>query len=309
MKPVKYTILLLAALVVFSSAVEAEKTVTISRVTYKSTSQLRREQKEREKRLREKREKEAKAREKYNEQKAAYYKKKKAAAAAAEKERSDKAKTARLEKDKKDAAAKKTAREEKALLGKYDAMATEVKMPSAQRAKLVALLRKLKGGSKAPKSRDNQAEIARLTKAYNEATGEKKGIIASALEAARKKSAGGDARGSRADHHRQVMALLTPAQKLKWGGFNLAKDPALKFEGVTLTEKQIKRIRAICDAAAKDLPDEAADIDPKTAAKARKAVLRTVRLQIVFEVLTPEQRTAIQRDDAKKRAAAAAADK
>ena len=101
------------------------------------------------------------------------------------------------------------------------------------------------------------------------------------------------------------MGLLTDAQKLKWRGYKLTKEPALKFEGITLTEKQIKRIRAICDASAKDLP--AAAVAPKAAARAHKSVLRNVRSQIIFEVLTPEQRTAVQRSDAKKRAAAVAA--
>ena len=304
MKPIKYAILLLAALMAFSSAVEAKKIVTTRRVNSGSSSaQRRREQQQREKRAREKREKEAQALKKRREQYAALVKKRKAAANAAEKERVDAATAARLKRENEKAAAEKAAREEKALLGEYETMATEVRMSSVQRAKLVALVKKLRGGPKATESGDNQGEIDRLTKAYNEATGAKKGIIASALEAARKKSAG----GSRADYHKKIMGLLTPAQKLKWGGYKLAKDPALKFEGITLTEKQIMRIRTICDAAAKDLPDEAADVDPKVAAKARQSVLRNVRLQIIYEVLTPEQRAAVQSDAAKKRAAAATA--
>jgi Spy/CpxP family protein refolding chaperone len=307
MKPIKYAILLLAALMAFSSAVEAKKIVTTRRVNSGSSSaQRRREQQQREKRAREKREKEAQALKKRREQYAALVKKRKASANAAEKERVDEATAARLKRENEKAAAEKAAREEKALLGEYETMATEVRMSSVQRAKLVALVKKLRGGPKATESGDNQGEIDRLTKAYNEATGAKKGIIASALEAARKKSAGA-AGGSRADYHKKIMGLLTPAQKLKWGGYKLAKDPALKFEGITLTEKQIMRIRTICDAAAKDLPDEAADVDPKVAAKARQSVLRNVRLQIIYEVLTPEQRAAVQSDAAKKRAAAATA--
>jgi len=311
MKPIKYAILLLVALMAFSGAVEAKKIVTVRRVGSGSRSR-RREKERREKRLREQRAKAIKAQKKRNEQRAAYYKKKKAAYEAREKERLDKAKEAILAKEKKDAEARKVAREEKSLLGKYETMVTEVRMSSVQRAKLIALLKKQGEGKKTVHSSDNQAEIARLTKAYNKATGAKKGIIAAALKAARKKGAPADNgsradSGSKADLHKRIMGLLTPAQRLKWGGYQLAKDPALQFEGITLTKKQIKRIRAICDAASKDLPDEAGDLSPKAAARARKSVLRNVRSQIIFEVLTPEQRTAVQRADAKKRAAAAAA--
>ena len=303
MKPIKYAILLLVAVTALSGAVEAKKIVTRRRTSSKSTAQRKREEQQREKRAREQREREAKARRKRAEQIAANRKKRKAAAEATEKDRLDKMKAARLEREEKAAAAEKTAREEKAMLGEYDTMATEVKMSSVQRAKLVALVKKLRVGNTTG-SGGNQAEIARLTKAYNEATGARKGIIAEALKKARKKNAG-DVGGSRADQHRKIMGLLTDAQKLKWGGYKLSKNPALKFERITLTEKQIKRIRATCNASAKDLPDETAAVAPKAAAKVRKSVLQEVRLQIIFEVLTPEQRAAVQRADAKKRAAAA----
>ncbi|MDP6546692.1 MAG: hypothetical protein QGH60_22180 [Phycisphaerae bacterium] len=311
MKSIKYAILLLVALMVFSSAVEAKKIVTVRRVGSGSRSR-RREKERREKQLRERRAKAIKAQKKYNEQKAAYYKKKRAEANAREKEKADKARDAILAREKKIAADKKTVREENSLLGKYATMVTEARMSSSQRARLIAILKKQQGGKTTAGSSDNAAEIARLTKAYNKATGKKRGIIASALRDARKKGAraaavdvGGG--GSKADIHKQIMGLLTPAQKLKWGGYQLVKDPAMQFEGITLTAKQIKRIRAICDAASKGLPGESSDLTPKAAARARKSVLRTARSQIIFEVLTPEQRTIVQRADAKKRAAAAAA--
>ena len=309
MKPIKYALVLLVALMAFSSAVEAKTIGTVRNSS--SRSQRKREEERRQKQLRDKRAKEIEAYNKRKEQIAELRKKKKIAANAAEKERADKAKEAILAKEKKGAAAKQVAGEEASLLGEYATMVTEVRMSALQRAKLIALLKKQRGIKQIPVSRDNRAEIARLTKAYNAATGAKKGIIASALKAARKKSAPAAApaaaSGSRADHHKQVMALLTPAQKLKWGGYKLAKDPALQFEGITLNPKQIKRIRAICDAASKDLPDEAGDLSPKGAAKARQSMLRNVRSQIVFEVLTPEQRIAVQSADVKKRAAASAA--
>ncbi|MBC8372877.1 MAG: hypothetical protein H8E53_04730 [Planctomycetes bacterium] len=309
MRAIKYAILLLAAVVVFSSAAEARKIVNVTDYRGKSRSQRKRDEQRRQKQLAEQRKKNAEKLEKYNEAKKKYYAKKQAEANAREKEKADKAKEAILARKKAEADAKKEAREENALLGKYATMVTEAGMSSAQRAKLVALLKKQQGGKKPAPARDNQAEIARMTKAYNEATGAKKGIIAAALQDARKKNAGSAAgtSGARADHHKQVMGLLTSAQKLKWGGYKLAKDPSLKFEGVTLTEKQLKRIRTICNAASKDLPDEASDLSPKTAARIRQSVLRRVRSQVIFEVLTPEQRTAVQSAAAKKLAAAAAA--
>jgi len=219
MRAIKYAILLLVALTAFSSAVEAKKIVTVRDYRGKSRSQRKRDEQQRQKKLAEQRKKNAEKLKKYNEAKKKYYAKKKAEANAREKEKADKAREAILAKEKKIAADKKTAREENALLGKYATMVTEAGMSSAQRAKLVALLKKQQGGKKTTPSRDNQAEIARMTKAYNEATGAKKGIIAAALKDARKKNAGSAAStsGARADHHKQVMGLLTSAQKLKWG--------------------------------------------------------------------------------------------
>lgn len=309
MRTIKYAILLLATVMAFSSAVEARKIVTTRDSRTSSSSQRKREELQRQKQLTAQRKKAAEALKKYNEQKTKYIQKKKAEANAAEKERADAAKAAILARQKAADDAKKGVREDNSLLGKYNTMITEVGMSSVQRAKVIAILKKQQGGKKTTPSTDNQAEIARMTKAYNAATGKKKGIIAAALRDARKKnaSAASASSGASADYHEQIMGLLTPAQKLKWGGYNLAKDPALKFEGVTLTEKQLKRIRTICNAASKDLPDEVSDLSPKAGVKARQSVLRDVRSQIIFEVLTPEQRASVQRNAAKRLAAATAA--
>ena len=297
MKPIKYAILLLVALVVFSGTVEAK---VISRTTTgskRTSDRLRRDKERREEREREQRKK---AVEKYKERQAKLAearKKRIASAEAVEKEQRDKANEARQKKVQEEIAAEKTAREEKALLGEYETMAREVNMSSTQRDKLVAMVRKFRGLPPGT-SRDNSGEIASLTKAYESATGEKKKIIAAKLKAAQKKNADPpksskspkSSTTSKADQHKQIMGLLTPAQKLKWGGYKLAHDPSLKFEGITLTDEQIKRIRTLCDAVAKDLPDEAGDVAPAVAAKTRLSVLKKVRIQIIYTVLTPAQR-------------------
>ncbi len=128
MKPIKYAILLLAVLVLFSSAAEAKKAVTVRDYRGKSRSDRRRDKEREAKRLREQRDKAIEAQKKRNEKRAEYIKKKKAEVAAKEKERLDKTKETVLARQKKEIEAAKTAREEEALLGKYATMVTEVRM-------------------------------------------------------------------------------------------------------------------------------------------------------------------------------------
>ncbi|MDP6543212.1 MAG: hypothetical protein QGH60_04425 [Phycisphaerae bacterium] len=298
MKPIKYALLLLAALMAFSGTADAK-------IRRNSTSRIRREKERRAQKEREQRAKAIKAYKERQEKLAAARKKRIAAAEAIEREQREKANVLRQKKIQEEIAAAKAAKEEKAMLGEYDTMAREVRMSSAQRSKLVAMVRKFRGLPPGKTAHDSQGEIARLTKLHKSATGTKKKIIAARLKEIQLKKAkdkktvstgsAKTAKGSPADQHKQIMGLLTTPQKAKWGGYKLARDPALKFEGITLTEKQIKRIRVLCDIAAKALPDEAANIDPSVAAKTRKSVLRKLRTQIIYEVLTPAQRTAAQR--------------
>jgi hypothetical protein len=298
MNTIKYALLLLVAAITFTSAVEAKvvyRRTSGDRSSLKRRRDQKRREDERKKKARAKAIKDAKERQK----KIVEYRKKRIAQAEArEQELREKAQAAQAEKVKEQIAAEKAARQEKLLLGKYDTMAREVRMPSTQRQKLVNMVRKFRGLPPGA-SGGNSAEIARLQRLMKTANGQQKKIIAARIKAAEGKTAApakGSASSSKltgAEQHRKIMGLLTPPQKAKWGGYTLANDPSLKFTGITLSDKQTKRIRPICDAAAKQLPDEASGIDPAIAAKQRKSVLRKIRIQIIFEVLTPAQRAAV----------------
>ena len=294
MKPIKYVIMLLAIWVTFSGVAEAK---VISRRTTGKSSSLRRERERREKRERELRAKALeKAKKEYKKRMEIAAKQRKAriaAAEAAEQEKREK----REEALNKKLAEERQAAKDKAMLGEYELMAKEVRMSSAQRTKMLAMVREFRGLPPNAKPPDKNAELAKLKKAYESATGTKKKLLAQKLEEARKRPESSSAskkapKVSREQQHKKIMGLLTATQKGKWGGYKLAKDPALQFEGVTFTASQLKRIRAICDTAAKGLPDEASDMDPEAAAKMRKTVLKKVRVQIIYEVLTPAQRAA-----------------
>lgn len=283
MKLIKYAIVLLMILATCSVSVEAKRN---NRRESEAAARRRRDRE----------------REKYREwvkKQAEIRKKRIAEAEARQQEQRDKDAEAQKKKIEEQIAAEKAAQEEKALLGEYDIMAREVRMTSTQRQKLVNMIRGFKG-LPVDKIRDNSGEIERLTKLLKTARGQKKKIIAARLkkakEAADAPQAGAKgAKLTKADQHRKIMGLLTPAQKQKWGGYKLARDPALKFEDIELNDKQVKRIRAICDAAAKGLPDEAVETDPDAAAKKRENIVKMARIQTIFEVLTPAQRTAVGR--------------
>ncbi len=297
MNTIKYALLLLVAAITFTSAVEAKviyRRTSGNRSSLKRRREQERREEERKKKARAKAIKDAKERQK----KIIEYRKKRIAIAEAkEQEAREKAQAAQEAKIKEKVAAEKAARQEKLLLGKYDTMAREVRMPSTQRQKLVDMVRRFRGLPPGASS-GNAAEIARLQRLLKTANGQQKKIIAARIKAAEGKKAAptkgsGSSKLTGAEQHRKIMGLLTGPQKAKWGGYTLANDPYLKFDGITLSEKQTKRIRPICDAAAKELPDEASDIDPVIAAKKRKSVLRKIRIQIIFEVLTPAQRAAV----------------
>jgi hypothetical protein len=291
MQPIKYAVLLLAALMAFSGTVEARRG---------STSQRKRDKEREAQRQREKYKQNLEKYKKQQEKLAEARKKRIAAAEAAEREQRDKANEARRKKVEEQIVAEKAARAEQALLGEYHTMAKEVRMSSTQRAKLVAMVRKFQGLPPGA-TQDKTGELARLQRAFDAATGKKKKILGAKLIEVKKRGAATSKRASKPsglskdNQHRQIMALLTPVQKLKWGGYKLAQDPTLKFTGIELTEKQLKRIRVICDEAAKGLSDETGKTPPTIVASTRKLVLKKVRMQIIYEVLTPAQRTIAKR--------------
>jgi len=298
MSKIKYAVVVLIAMTMLASAVEAKKIVTVRRAgTKRQRDREERARRERDKRRRAELKKKQQA---YQKKVAEARKKRALQLQAAEKDRKDRAEKLRKDREEKEAAAKKAASEEKAMLGEYGIMATEVKLSVLQRTKLVAIAKKLRAAQQG-KQESHKDEVARLTKAYHEARGQKKAIIAQALRDAKRKTARG-ARTSVESYHKQIMALLRPAQRQKWDGYNLAKDPLLRFEGIKLTDKQVRLVRKICDAAAKKLPkDPPADNAQavKDAARKRRSVLRDIRAQIIYEVLTPEQRTIVKRQIAK----------
>jgi len=291
MKPFKYALLILAALMAFSMTVDARTT-------------SRREQERRElERNRERRAKQLKEYKKRQAQAVEARKKRVAILEAQEREKTEKIAAARAKKTQDQLTATKTAAREKALLGEYEIMAREVRMLSAQRQKLVTMMMGFKGLEPPKNARDDGREIERLTKLYKSAKGSQRTILAKRLKEAKlreakKKTAAAPPKSrrsksavlSKSEQHRKIMGLLTPAQKLKWGGYKLSQDPALTFTGIKMTEPQLKRIRELCNESAKGLPDESASADPLVAAATRKTVIQKLRVQIIYEVMTPDQR-------------------
>ncbi|MBT3202188.1 MAG: hypothetical protein HN350_19975 [Phycisphaerales bacterium] len=288
MKPVKYALLILAALMTFSMTVDA-----------RTTSRRERERREQQ-RLRERREKQIKEYKKRQAQEAEARKKRIAKLEAQERERTEKMVAAREKKTQDAIAATQKAAREKALLGEYDTMVREVRMSSVQRQKLVEMMMQFKGMEPPKDARDDGREIERLGKLYKAAKGSQKVILARKLkeaklreakkkaEAAKTKSRRSKAVPTKSEQHQKIMGLLTPVQKLKWNGYKLAQDSALTFPGIKLTEPQLKRVRELCNEAAKGLPSESAD--PLVAAATRKTVIQKLRVQIIYEVMTPDQR-------------------
>ena len=80
-----------------------------------------------------------------------------------------------------------------------------------------------------------------------------------------------------------AMSILTPEQKAQWAGFALYRQVVGKFKKVELTDEQDKKVRDMCNATAKDLPED----DKKARGKAYKELTTS----IIESILTAEQKT------------------
>ena len=82
-----------------------------------------------------------------------------------------------------------------------------------------------------------------------------------------------------------LMAILTDAQKADWDSFTIYRDVSRKFGKAKLTEDQKKAIRDMCSKA---------DVKTTGDKKADAAVLKGLAAKISADVLTDEQRTAME---------------
>jgi len=92
----------------------------------------------------------------------------------------------------------------------------------------------------------------------------------------------------------EVYAVLTPDQKVTWKGFRLYRRMMRRYKKTGLTEAQEATIRKMAGATAKKL----ADADDE---KAERKAAVALRKDIKQEVLTAEQREALEKKPAKKR--------
>jgi len=91
-----------------------------------------------------------------------------------------------------------------------------------------------------------------------------------------------------------VLEVLTPEQRTKWAGFRLYRQMMMRYKKVGLTEEQTAKVREMANAAAKELGD------PSDEKAARKAAV-TLREDVEQNVLTAEQREALEKKPRKER--------
>jgi Spy/CpxP family protein refolding chaperone len=88
-----------------------------------------------------------------------------------------------------------------------------------------------------------------------------------------------------------VLTVLTPEQKIAWGGYELYKSLAGRYRRAELTEAQQAQVRTACGFAAKDIA--AIDPDDSKAKKTKNAVTQKLQWAINALVLNDEQRKAM----------------
>ncbi len=183
-----------------------------------------------------------------------------------------KAKKARAKKDR--------GSRKKKLRGEYAIMVSVLKLDDAQAAKVNEAVQKHQEAVKAWEagaSGQNYKELsAAAKKAKKDKDKEKTKSIMQDMKSLRK-----ERDDLRAAQKAEIMAILTDGQKAEWAGFTLYRGTIGRYKRLKLTEDQDARIREICTAAAKDMPDKS---DRKAAGAARKKLAADIE-----KILTPEQ--------------------
>ena len=161
------------------------------------------------------------------------------------------------------------------LRGEYGIMASELKLTDEQKAKFAEILKAQSEAKKAlaEKAAPIKKELAEARKAKDKDKMKELG--------AKLKELKGDSKADKA----ALMAVLTDAQKADWDSFTIYRNVSRKFGKAKLTEDQKKAIRDMCSKA---------DVKTTGDKKADAAVLKGLAAKISADVLTDEQRTAME---------------
>jgi len=176
----------------------------------------------------------------------------------------------------------------KGLRGEYAIMVKICTMDEIQQAKLKESLEKQKVALKEWNDGPNGQKLQQLRKAYAEA---RKAKDADEIKKLRGqiKPLQQELSKLQAANREAIMAILTPEQKLKWGGFTLYRDMMRRYKRLKLTEEQTQQVRDLCNAGAKELGQKMDD------RKARGQASRKIRQEIEQKVLNDLQREELKK--------------
>ena len=176
------------------------------------------------------------------------------------------------------------------LRGEYAIMASTLKFTDAQKAELAD---KLKACAEASKKwrEDNKDKLAEIKKQQAEAR-KNKDKDAMKKVAEQSKELRAEEAKIRGAAVAAAKAVLTDEQKQQWAGFMVYRQVMRKFKKAELTEEQDKKVREMCDAKAKDIPE-----DDK---KARGQAYKALSTAITDSILTADQKAKLTAQRPKK---------
>jgi len=176
------------------------------------------------------------------------------------------------------------------LRGEYAIMAKVLNFTDAQKTELAA---KLKACAEAAKKwqEANAEKFAELKKQQAEARKNKDNDAKKRI-AAQSKALRAEAAKIKGAAIAAAKALLTPEQKEQWAGFTVYRQIMRRFKKAELTDEQDKKVREMCNAKAKDIPE-----DDK---KARGRAYKELTTAITESVLTAEQKAKLTAKKPKK---------
>jgi Spy/CpxP family protein refolding chaperone len=168
-----------------------------------------------------------------------------------------------------------------ALKGEYAIMASELKLTAEQQTEVAAKLA-AREESIAAWRKDNMQKLETAQEALKKAreSGDKEaakklGEEIKAINESRDKIM--------TDTAAAIRAILTPEQQQAWEGFSLYRQAMARYRKAELTDDQHKKVRELCDAAAKEL----------AAGKAKEEV-RAKLDKDIEALLTPAQKAALK---------------
>jgi Spy/CpxP family protein refolding chaperone len=177
----------------------------------------------------------------------------------------------------------KPKRAKSGLRGEYQIMASVLAMTDAQKAQLQEIVKKHQEAQKAWMAGEDGQKMKALSAEAKKAR--EAGDKDKAREIQKQARELGKERGKLKEaQQREILSLLTAEQKAKWEGFTLYRSMMRRYKKCELTEDQQAKLKAFCQAEAKDLPSREAD------RKAYHGAMKTLYGKVDTDILTPEQR-------------------